>query len=182
MIRVRGLELPEVIRDPLGSFVHHLRRSLPAEDSAGEVAPDIQQHPARDLLRKGVALGRAGRADEAFGAYDELLKQFVETKEAQEEVVWALLNMALILAGEGRTDDEEQAENYGYSFHLTLQLLTTRELLHLTVEPLVLQSFWRHGRGSARLIRPVPRPYSTVKRFIFLYRVTLPNNPSRTLL
>ena len=106
MIRVRGLELPEVIRDPLGSFVHRLRRSLPAENIGGEVSPDIQQNPARELLKKGVALGRAGQAEEAFGAYDELLKQFVETKEAQEEVVWALLNMALILAGEGRTDDE----------------------------------------------------------------------------
>ncbi len=106
MIRVRGLELPEVIRDPLGSFVHRLRRSLPAEDYGGEESPDIQEHPARELLKKGAALGRAGRAEEAFGAYDALLKQFVETKEVQEEVVWALLNMALILASEGRTDDE----------------------------------------------------------------------------
>ncbi len=79
MIRVRGLELPEVIRDPLGSFVHRLRRSLPAENIGGEVSPDIQQNPARELLEKGVALGRADQAEEAFGAYDELLKQFVET-------------------------------------------------------------------------------------------------------
>ena len=94
MIRVRGLELPEVIRDPLGSFVHRLRRSLPAEEfgeegltgTPGEVLPAIKQPPARELFNKGVALGRAGQAEEAFGAYDELLNQFVETEGVQEEV------------------------------------------------------------------------------------------------
>jgi len=91
LIRIRGLELPEVIRDPLGSFVHRLRRSLPAEDYGGEESPDIQQHPARELLKKGVALGRAGRAEEAFGAYDELLNQFVETiKHVPEKGVGSL--------------------------------------------------------------------------------------------
>ena len=112
MIKVRSLELPEVIRDPLGSFVHRLRRSLPAQ----EVGDDGQTHhpetmsadqqAARELFTRGVALAQAGQSEEAFRVYDELLTRFVEKTDVQEQVAWALFNMGLSLGSTGRTNDE----------------------------------------------------------------------------
>ena len=112
MIEVRGLELPEVIRDPLGAFVHRLRRSLPAEevgDKGQSVHPETMsadQRAARELFNKGVALSRAGEPKEAFTVYDELLTRFVEKADVQEQVAWALFNMGLALGSAGRTNDE----------------------------------------------------------------------------
>ncbi len=112
MIEVRSLELPEVIRDPLGAFVHRLRRSLPAEEVEDEgqtVHPETMsadQRAARELFNKGVALSRAGEPKEAFTVYDELLTRFVEKADVQEQVAWALFNMALALGNAGRTSDE----------------------------------------------------------------------------
>ena len=112
MIRVRSLELPEVIRDPLGAFVHRLRRSLPAEEvgdegQTGQVGTiGADQQAAQALFERGVALARAGEAEEAFRAYDELLTRFVEKTDVQVQVAWALLNMGLTLGSEGRTSDE----------------------------------------------------------------------------
>ena len=103
MIEVRSLELPEVIRDPLGAFVHRLRRSLPAEE-VGEDGPtrypetmSADQGAARELFNKGVSLSQAGQTEEAFKVYDELLTRFVEKTEVQEQVAWALFNMGLTL-------------------------------------------------------------------------------------
>ncbi len=112
MIKVLSLELPDVIRDPLGAFVHRLRRSLHAEEvgdevqtrPAGTLGPD--QQAAQELFNRGVALARAGQAEEAFGVYYELLTRFVENTEVQEQVAWALLNMGLTLGSVGRTNDE----------------------------------------------------------------------------
>ena len=112
MIKVRSLELPEVIRDPLGSFVHRLRRSLPAQ----EVGDDGQTHhpetmsadqqAARELFNRGVELAQAGQSEEAFRIYDELLTRFVKKTDVQEQVAWALFNMGLSLGSTGRTNDE----------------------------------------------------------------------------
>ena len=112
MIKVLSLQPPEVIRDPLGAFVHRLRRSLPAEEAVHEVQtrpagnPGPDQQAAQELFNRGVALARAGQAEEAFRVYDELLSRFVEKTEVQEEVAWALLNMGLTLGSVGRTNDE----------------------------------------------------------------------------
>jgi tetratricopeptide (TPR) repeat protein len=108
LIKVLSLELPEVIRDPLGAFVHRLRRSLPAEEIGGDVQPHQgpDQQAAQELFNRGVELARAGQAEEAFGVYDALLTRFVEKTEVQEQVAWALLNMGLTLASVGRANDE----------------------------------------------------------------------------
>ena len=108
MIEVRGLELPEVIRDPLGAFVHRLRRSLPAEEvgDKGLTTMSGDQRAARELFNKGVALARAGEPKEAFTVYDELLTRFVDKRDVQEQVAWALFNMGLALGSSGRTSDE----------------------------------------------------------------------------
>ena len=112
MIEVRSLELPEVIRDPLGAFVHRLRRSLPAEEVEGEgqtrhpETMSADQRAARELFNRGVALSRAGEPKEAFRVYDELLTRFVEKIDVQEQVAWALFNMGLALGSDGRTNDE----------------------------------------------------------------------------
>ena len=108
MIEVRGLELPEVIRDPLGAFVHRLRRSLPAEEvgDKGLTTMSGDQRAARELFNKGVVLARAGEPKEAFTVYDELLTRFVDKRDVQEQVAWALFNMGLALGSSGRTSDE----------------------------------------------------------------------------
>ncbi|MCH6569595.1 MAG: hypothetical protein IH794_05775, partial [Acidobacteria bacterium] len=112
MIEVRSLELPEVIRDPLGAFVHRLRRSLPAEEvgeqgQAGHLeAMSADQRAARELFNKGVELARDGQDKEAFTVYDELLTRFVEKADVQAQVAWALFNMGLALGKAGRTSDE----------------------------------------------------------------------------
>ncbi len=108
MIEVRGLELPEVIRDPLGAFVHRLRRSLPAEEvgDKGLTTMSGDQRAARELFNKGVALARAGEPKEAFTVYDELLTRFVDKPDVQAQVAWALFNMGLALGSSGRTSDE----------------------------------------------------------------------------
>ena len=112
MIEVRSLELPEVIRDPLGAFVHRLRRSLPAEEvgeqgQAGHLeAMSADQRAARELFNKGVELARDGQDKEAFTVYDELLTLFVEKADVQAQVAWALFNMGLALGKAGRTSDE----------------------------------------------------------------------------
>jgi len=112
LIEVRSLELPEVIRDPLGAFIHRLRRSLPAEEVEDEgqtrhtETMSADQRAARELFNRGVALSRAGEPKEAFRVYDELLTRFVEKKDVQEQVAWALFNMGLALGSAGRTNDE----------------------------------------------------------------------------
>jgi tetratricopeptide (TPR) repeat protein len=108
LIEVRGLEIPEVIRDPLGAFVHRLRRSLPAEEvgDKGLTTMSGDQRAARELFNKGVALARAGEPKEAFTVYDELLTRFVDKPDVQEQVAWALFNMGLALGSSGRTSDE----------------------------------------------------------------------------
>ncbi len=112
MIEVRSLERPDVIRDPLGAFVHRLRRSLPAEEvgETGQIrhpeTMSADQRAARELFSRGVALARAGQNEEAFRVYDELLTRFVEKTDVQEEVAWALFNMGLTLGEAGRTNDE----------------------------------------------------------------------------
>ena len=108
MIEVRGLELPEVIRDPLGAFVHRLRRSLPAQEvgDKGLTTMSGDQRAARELFNKGVALARAGEPKEAFTVYDELLTRFVDKPDVQAQVAWALFNMGLALGSSGRTSDE----------------------------------------------------------------------------
>ena len=108
MIEVRGLELPEVIRDPLGAFIHRLRRSLPAQEvgGKGQTTMSADQRAARELFNKGVALARAGEPKEAFTVYDELLTRFVDKPDVQAQVAWALFNMGLALGSSGRTSDE----------------------------------------------------------------------------
>ena len=108
MIEVRGLELPEVIRDPLGAFIHRLRRSLPAQEvgDKGQTTMSADQRAARELFNKGVALAGAGEPKEAFTVYDELLTRFVDKPDVQAQVAWALFNMGLALGSSGRTNDE----------------------------------------------------------------------------
>ena len=91
MIEVRGLELPEVIRDPLGAFVHRLRRSLPAEEvgDKGLTTMSGDQRAARELFNKGVALGSSDRQEEAIAVYTEVIKRFERDMLLQGQVIRA---------------------------------------------------------------------------------------------